>query len=217
MHNPNSPATSITHGQSSGLDALIALAQAQPLSPACDHFIFLRHGQTPRNVLKIFQSHDEPLSDLGWQQAREAAAALAAEPIASIVTSTTRRAFDTALTVAAPHQLAPIESDALRKRFFGDWLGTSSAQLDWAATPPGGESLAQFVARTRAGLADSLQAPGPVLVIAHGGTLYVLAALLGVPLNPGLMGNAQPLRFTRQGDDWAAQPLLAAGGDASLA
>ena len=206
-----------TPSQSSGLDVLIALAQAQPLSPACDHFIFLRHGQTPRNVLKIYQSHDEPLSDQGWQQAREAAAELANEPLASIVVSTTRRALDTALTVAEPHQLTPIESDALRERFFGDWIGTSSAQIRWAATPPGGESLAQFVDRTRTALTDALQLPGPVLVVAHGGTLYVLAALLGVPLNPGLMGNAQPLRFTRQGNGWAAQPLLAAKGDASLA
>jgi broad specificity phosphatase PhoE len=208
---------SITPGQSGGLDALIAFAQARPWSPGCEHFYFLRHGQTPRNALKIFQGYDEPLSELGQQQARDAAAALAGEHIASIVASTARRAFDTALTVAAPHTLAPIASDALRERFFGALIGTSSAHIDWAVTPEGGETLAQFVDRTRAALIDALRAPGPVLVVAHGGTLYVLAALLGVPLNLGLMGNAQPLRFTRQGNGWTAQPLLAAGGDASLA
>lgn len=208
---------SLTQRQSSGLDVLIALAQAQPWLPACDRFIFLRHGQTPRNVSKIFQNHDEPLSDLGWQQAREAAAALADEPITSIIASTTKRAFDTALLVAAPHQLPPIGSDALRERFFGEWIGTSSAKLDWAVTPPGGESLEQFVTRTRAGLAEALQAPGPVLVVAHGGTLYVLAALLGLPPNSGLMGNAQPLCFTRQGESWSVQPLLPPGDDATLA
>ena len=53
----------------SGLDQLIALAAAQPLAPACDHFYFLRHGQTGRNAQRIFQATDEPLSELGLQQA----------------------------------------------------------------------------------------------------------------------------------------------------
>jgi hypothetical protein len=47
-----------------------------------------------------------------------------------------------------------------------------------------------------------------VLVVAHGGTLYVLAALLGVPVDVAIMGNAQPLRFERSGPTWAVTPLL---------
>jgi len=67
-------------------------------------------------------------------------------------------------------------------------------------------------------LAAALAEPGPVLVVAHGGTLYALAALLGVPVDLGLLGNAQPLRFFRSGPTWAVTPLLRqADGDSALA
>ena len=57
-----------------------------------------------------------------------------------------------------------------------------------------------------------------MLVVAHGGTLYALAALLGVPVDLGLLGNAQPLRFERRGPTWAVTPLLRhADGDSALA
>ncbi|MFS2054647.1 histidine phosphatase family protein, partial [Variovorax sp. CT11-76] len=66
--------------------------------------------------------------------------------------------------------------------------------------------------------AEALAQPAPVLVVAHGGTLYALAALLGVPVDLGLLGNAQPLRFDRSGPTWAVTPLLRhADGDAALA
>ena len=55
-------------GQTRGVKELVALAGAHPLSPECDHFYFLRHGQTPRNALRIFQGYDEPLSELGWSR-----------------------------------------------------------------------------------------------------------------------------------------------------
>ncbi len=61
--------TAPSHTAPSGLGELIRIAEAQPLSPACDHFYFLRHGQTGRNALRIFQAVDEPLSELGLQQA----------------------------------------------------------------------------------------------------------------------------------------------------
>ena len=83
-------------GQTRGVKELVALAGAHPLSPECDHFYFLRHGQTPRNALRIFQGYDEPLSELGLEQAALAATVLAGEPIRTIVTSDARRAFDTA-------------------------------------------------------------------------------------------------------------------------
>lgn len=196
-----------------GLDQLVQLASAHPLTPVVDHFYFLRHGQTPRNALRIFQSYDEPLSDLGLQQAALAATVLAQEPIRSIVCSDARRALDTAHAVAAPLKLTPVAREVLRERHFGCLIGTSSSNIDWACAPEGGETLAQFVDRKRAALDAALQAPAPVLIVAHGGTLYVLAALLQVPMNADLLGNAQPLRFERQaGGRWTARALLSADG-----
>lgn len=211
--------TTLLHSQAGGLDQLVALARSQPLDPACDHFYFLRHGQTGRNAQRIFQAVDEPLSELGLQQAARAASLLAGEPIRTIVCSDARRANDTADTVGATLKLVPTAQAALRERNFGRLIGTSSVNIDWSCEPEGGETLAQFVERKRAALDDALrQQPAPVLVVAHGGTLYVLAALLGLPIDMQLLGNAQPLRFERSGPTWTVTPLLQQmDGDAALA
>lgn len=206
------------HATPNGLDELIRIAETQPLAPDCDHFYFLRHGQTGRNALRIFQAVDEPLSELGLQQAARAATLLSDEPIRTVVCSDARRANDTAHTVATALRLVPTAQAALRERNFGALIGTSSANIDWACEPEGGETLTQFVARTRDAIDAALRLPAPVLVVAHGGTLYALAALLGVPVDLGLLGNAQPLRFERRGPIWAVTPLLRqADGDAALA
>ncbi|MDM0016688.1 histidine phosphatase family protein [Variovorax saccharolyticus] len=191
-----------------GLLQLATLAAARPLSPACDHFYFLRHGQTECNARRIFQAADEPLSALGLQQAARAAELLAGEPIRSIASSNVHRALTTAHTVSAPHGIAPLVHEGLRERHFGALIGTSSANIDWACAPEGGETLPEFVERKRAALEAALAQPAPVLVVAHGGSLYVLAALLGVPVDMDLLGNAQPLRFEREGGAWRITPLL---------
>lgn len=216
---PSSPTVHVAHN-AAGIDLLIRLAAEQPLAPACDHFYFLRHGQTGRNALRIFQAPDEPLSALGEQQALQAAELLVGEPIGAIVCSDARRAFDTAHTVARALNLVPTARENLRERNFGALIGTSSANIDWACEPEGGETLAQFVDRKRAALGAALAAqPAPVLVVAHGGTLYALAALLGVTVDSSIFGNAQPLRFTRAGPTWAVTPLQQrqADGEAALA
>ncbi len=201
----NSPHFTVQHP--AGFDALVRLASAQPLTPACDHFYFLRHGQTGRNALRIFQGVDEPLSELGLQQAARAATLLAGEPIRTLVASDAHRALTTAKTVGAALKLVPLERENLRERHFGDLIGTSSAAIDWACAPANGETLPGFVERKRAALDAALAEPGPVLVVAHGGTLYVLAALLGVAIGPEVLGNAQPLRFERNGTTWTVRAL----------
>ncbi len=201
-----------------GFDELVRLASATPLSPACDHFYFLRHGQTGRNALRIFQGVDEPLSELGLQQAARAATLLAGEPIRTLVASDAHRALTTAKAVGAALKLVPLERENLRERHFGDLIGTSSANIDWACAPANGETLPGFVERKRAALDAALAEPGPVLVVAHGGTLYVLAALLGVPIGPEVLGNAQPLRFERTGPTWTVRALAqAVDGGAAIA
>jgi len=183
------------------------LGRAQPLTPHCASFYFLRHGQTACNALRIFQTLDEPLNETGLEQAAQAARLLADEPIRQIVCSDARRVLQTAHIAAAPHHLEPMARAALRERNFGALIGTSSMYIDWAASPEGGETLAGFMQRKHAALADALALPGPVLVVAHGGTLYALAAMLAVPLDWQLLGNALPLRFERSGATWRATPL----------
>ena len=198
---------------SRGLDQLFAIAADQTLDTACERFYFLRHGQTPRNALRIFQAPDEPLSPLGVEQARAAAALLANQPLSAIVSSDMARAMQTAGIVAARPELASLAVVAhagLRERNFGNLNGTSSVNIDWAYSPEGGETLEAFVSRTRLGLAFALTHSAPTLVVAHGGTLYVLLALLKLPLSLLLLGNAQPLFFQKQdGQDraWTVMPI----------
>ena len=199
---------------SRGLDQLFQIAGTQTLDIACQRFYFLRHGQTNRNVLRIFQAPDEPLSLLGIEQAHTAAGLLGRELITTVVYSDMQRTLQTAGIVAASHALPQIEHAGLRERNFGKLIGTSSADIDWACNPAAGESLDAFVTRTRLGLGFALTHPAPVLVVAHGGTLYVLVALLKLSLDIQLLGNAQPLLFQRQDAGWTVTLL---GGHAPVA
>lgn len=183
-------------------------AQASPLEPSCDTFYFLRHGQTDGNIGLIFQSGEQPLNARGLQQAETAAALLADVPLASIVSSSMPRALVTARAAGKRHGIEPSLSDQLRERHFGVWIGTPSSVVDWSAHPEGGESPEQFVDRTRAGFVSALKHKAPVLVVAHGGTLHVLVALLSLTSDLSVFSNAQPLRFDRAADgSWAVHSL----------
>lgn len=195
-----------------GLQRLPVLCAAGCRLPeGLQRFYFLRHGQTARNAQRIFQNIDEPLNETGLAQAEQAAALLAEELSGSesvhIVCSDAPRALTTARTVA--RRLAREERlhAGLRERHFGALIGTSSADIDWDCAPEGGETLDQFVERSLAALAEAVAHPAPVLVVAHGGTLHVLACALGVALDAPLLANATPLRFDRAGAGWVVTRL----------
>nr|WP_145552554.1 histidine phosphatase family protein [Variovorax boronicumulans] len=198
---------------SRGLERLPALCAAAGyrLPEGLQRFYFLRHGQTARNALRIFQSIDEPLNDTGLAQAEQAAALLAEELAGSdgvhIVCSDAPRALTTARTVARQLAREARLHAGLRERHFGALIGSSSANIDWDCAPEGGETLDQFVHRTLAALAEAVAHPAPVVVVAHGGTLHVLACALGVVLDPVLLANATPLRFDRAGTGWTVTRL----------
>lgn len=196
-------------------DKLVSYAQSlPPLTIKPDSFYFLRHGQTPGNALKIFQTYAEPLSEVGIQQAAQAAAVLSAsppEPVRTICVSDATRTLQTAAPIADALGLTALPTVALRERHFGDLWGTSSACIDWDCAPENGETLTEFVDRTRAALGRALNYghDDPVLIVAHGGNLFVLASMLRIPLDERLFGNALPIYFKREGGGWTASPLVA--------
>ena len=197
-----------------GLDALFDMARSTPLAPACASFHFVRHGETDGNHKRIFQPADIPLNERGLAQAEAASAALASARIQRIVASTMKRAWTTAETIGRPHGLAPIPEDGLRERWFGDLVGTPSHDHDWRDDPPNGETLAQFVRRTQAGIARALigaEAHSTTLV-GHGGILYVLAPSLGIEIDTPMLANATPLRFDRTGNTWRVTRIADTGG-----
>ena len=200
-------ATAATALITQGLETLEAMAREAGLVPACDEFFFLRHGETAGNASRTFQPLDEPLNAQGHQQARAAAAILGGASFSRIIASDLPRAWLTAGKVAAASG-HPVQPEALiRERFFGDWIGAPSAGFDWRHDPPGGETLATFVARTLLGLQKNLAQGDRPLLVAHGGNLHVLRGALGVPWDAAHTGNALPLHFRRTRQGWSMVAL----------
>ncbi len=178
-----------------GLDEVRRRATKRPLKPRARRFIFLRHGETEGNARRVYQPHDITLNPTGQAQARRAAEYLREHRVERILASDMRRAWQTAETAAEMVGAPVIPEPRLRERWFGDLIGTSSIDLDWRKEPPNGESLQDFVERTQAGFRDALDTDASTLLVAHGGSLYVLVFSLGADLLEQHIANATPLLF----------------------
>jgi probable phosphoglycerate mutase len=171
----------------------------------------LRHGQSTGNtareeaesagadVIDIAERDaDVPLTELGQEQAKAAGEFFAQRPPDLVVTSTYRRAWDTA-RLAAPDGVAIVPDERLRDRELGvlDLLTSHGVRERWPDElrrkrrlgkfyyrPPGGESWADVVLRVRSLLSElSAERPGArVLLAAHEMTVFALRYLLeGLP------------------------------------
>ena len=153
--------------------------------------IAIRHGETAWNVNSRLQGHlDIPLNDVGLWQARQAALALADEPIDAIYSSDLQRAWVTARAIAETTQAPLTAHQGLRERSFGVLQGHTFEELEakepeqayrWrkrdpAFAPEGGESLIalreRITATTHALAAQHVG--GQIVLVAHGGVLDVL-------------------------------------------
>ena len=156
---------------------------------------------------------DTDLSDLGRQQAHQAAAVLGSRNIVRIVASDLRRARETAEAVARDIGLEVDVDQRLRETHLGDWQECTHEEIDRAfpglraswrhdatwAPPGGGESRLDVAARAAAVIDELMRDvqdwdDAAVLVVAHGGTISALTAhLIGLPqeLYPSLatLGN----------------------------
>lgn len=174
----------------------------QPPGPLIEpaRLFVLRHGQTAWNAGQRLQGHlDIPLDDVGRQQAAQAAAALADEPLAAIYSSDLLRALQTAQALAATTSAAVVTDRRLRERHFGDFEGRTYAEVAQAwpdaaerwrrrepgFRPGGGESLLEFYDRCVGAVQQlaAAHAGQAIAVVAHGGVLDCLyRAAVGVDL-----------------------------------
>ncbi len=164
--------------------------------------IIWRHGETDHNASGIWQGQlDTPLSDKGREQARAAAAALAAYSPSVIVSSDLERAADTARTLASRVGLRVRYDERLREIHAGLWQGMTAGDVaeqfpeEQAALEAGedirrgvdGESLGQVAERARAAVDELLAdlAAGECAVIATHGVSgrAVVASLVGLDQN----------------------------------
>lgn len=167
----------------------------------------VRHGETEWNTLGLLQgSTDIALSDVGREQARRMASALAerVSPDATLVSSPLSRAHDTGLALGSVLGL-PVAVDArLIERAYGEWEGiTPEARLTgWpqgvaAWHEHGDPGVAGFevheLVRDRmvASISEwASRAPSDLVVFSHGSSARIgIMGLLGLPLTHRTLGN----------------------------
>jgi broad specificity phosphatase PhoE len=153
--------------------------------------ILVRHGESSGNRDRIYaiSPHDLPLTELGYQQARQAAQRIAElfRP-KLVVTSAYKRASETARIIAGALGL-PLEFEPnLHEREIGAHRGRAydsfltepdyDPQRPWAWKPQGGESYEDVQGRVGP-ILDGLAAThsgDDVIVVSHGGVMVCLWA-----------------------------------------
>jgi probable phosphoglycerate mutase len=163
--------------------------------------VLWRHGRTSWNAVDRFQGHlDIALDEVGRDQARRAAAVLAALRPAAIMSSDLVRAVDTAAALAAVTGVEVTVDPRLRETYGGWWQGKTVEEIrsndaasydawryDSHVDVPagGGETRSQLAARVLPAITGAVLAAAAgstVVVVSHGGTLRTATgALLGLP------------------------------------
>ncbi len=153
--------------------------------------LLVRHGQSRANAEQRFTLRDdEPLTEVGVDQARATGRLLAASYLPRVLyASPYARALATAREIGAFFGLEPQVVPELHEQSFGELRGRpyseyypvaralSGADL-WRHRPPGGESLGEVAARTGPAIDRIAEShPGEqVLVVSHGGVMAALRA-----------------------------------------
>jgi probable phosphoglycerate mutase len=175
--------------------------------------VLLRHGETEWNRTRRIQGWAaSPLNDRGREQARVAGRYLAdAYDLDRIVASDLRRTRETTALVRDEGGFPEPEfTRGWRERSFGElqglhyervfgefpeFNGAESGTMALETTPTGGESMLDTYERVVDAWTDLLADAGPddtVLVVTHGGPIYVLLAYVrGVDLPSALDGFEQ--------------------------
>jgi broad specificity phosphatase PhoE len=145
----------------------------------------VRHGRTAGNGVRYVGWADEPLDEVGREQARALADELAAERVDVVYSSPLRRALDTARPLAERHHVPLRVREELKEVHYGAYqdLRKSETKLRLkrfhrVRPMPGGESLHDVFHRVHGVLAEiesDLGAGRNVAVVAHFWSLRMLA------------------------------------------
>ena len=151
---------------------------------------FIRHGEPVGG--RAFRGHkiDDPLSEKGWQQMRDAVGEHC--PWSHIISSPLQRCTAFANELARKHKLSVTVDDRLKEVGFGDWEGKTPEQLQQDRLeeynafyadpvnnrPAGAEDLDQFISRVVAVYKHITEkfAGKHLLVVAHAGVMRAVIA-----------------------------------------
>ncbi len=155
--------------------------------------LLARHAQSEWNAQGRWQGRaDPPLSELGVAQAASAANRLGQVDV--IVASPLQRAMVTAEIIAEHTGVGPVQVDPdLAERDVGEWSGLTRDEIEqgWPGyleerrQPQGFEGSELVLARLTAALEriESAHRGADVLVVTHGGLIYVLEEHHEVPFD----------------------------------
>ena len=149
----------------------------------------IRHGQTSWNVEKRLQGRsDTDLNEVGREAAIRTGKAFREVPFDLVFTSPLKRAKETAVLFLGERKVPVIEDARIQEISFGVYEGLTCGKDNYSIpdpeflsffehperyqTPPGGESLEELGARTKAFMEDIMHRPElqdkTVLVSSHG-------------------------------------------------
>jgi len=171
--------------------------------------VIWRHGETDHNASGIWQGQlDTHLSDKGREQARAAAAALAAYRPAVVVASDLRRAAETGRALAELVGLPIRYDERLREIHAGEWQGMTAGDVaeqypeEQAALAAGedlprgihGETVSQVAVRAREAVDEVIAGLGAgecAVIATHGVSgRAVVASLVGLDQHAAWMSIA---------------------------
>jgi len=150
----------------------------------------VRHAPTSDNLGDVIMGQRDP--EAVGDGLREAEGLLADVAFSHVVSSDARRAAATARAIA-PYAAVRLD-ERLRERSLGAWEGRAKSELRAQhpdvfaakgairldADVPGFETTSELLRRVYGALVDLVEVRGPVLVVAHNGSLRSALALLGV-------------------------------------
>ena len=168
------------------------------------YLYLVRHGQSVGNEKQLFFGwSDHPLTELGREQARQAAEMLKEVSFTRCVSSDLVRAWDTALACVEGRGIEVEADPALREQDMGGLEDLTFAQAqercgesferllaDWThVDPPDGESVAHMKRRVGA-CVDGIVARGEdTLIVAHNGSLSLILSHFGLAKESELMNH----------------------------
>ena len=166
------------------------------------YLYLVRHGQSVGNERQlVFGWSDHLLTELGREQARQAAEMLREVDFTRCVSSDLVRAWDTALICTEGRGITVESAPALREQDMGVLEGLTFAQAqercgetfermldDWIhVDPPGGESVAHMIQRVGACVDEIVRRGEDTLIVAHNGSLSLILRHFGLAEETELM------------------------------
>ena len=174
-------------------------------TPALGRLLLIRHGKTAGNAVRYVGWEDEPLSDVGYAQAREVALLLQGRRIDAVYASPLSRARETGRPLAEALGIAVDVCEGLKEINYGAYQGRPKdvhplkiRKAHVHEPMPGGESLSDVQRRLRdviERLAQHVVAGRTVAVVAH---FWTNRILLGTLLGLDLDGMIETLSYKPQ-------------------